>query len=298
MSTSIEPPDERGDGPHDEIASRRPPEPDETSADPWATVRLDRSAPNGPGKTRRIPTDEPARRPSVPGPGDSPDDASFDRPNPQSPQPTTDPWTRPAADPWIDVTPGAQASAPLRTPTRGRRVGAGAGLFVAGAVVGALLTGVYTGWGANASATALTGQNGPAQPGAPDGSVQGEQSQNGQGLQGQGGQGRGGQGFGAGPGFANGGEQRVYGTLTAVSSSKLGVKTSSGTTTISSNTQILRNGQLASASDLRVGDAVLVHVFPATNSDGVLERVIARSGSGSGRSSSSDTSSSDDGATT
>jgi hypothetical protein len=106
-----------------------------------------------------------------------------------------------------------------------------------------------------------------AQGGAPGG-VQGRVP-GGQGLRGVGGQ---------------DGEQRLTGTLTAVSASRLTVRTSSGSATyqVVSQTQIVRNGVLASASDLKVGDRVLVHVFPANGSDGVLERVIVVPGAATG----------------
>ncbi|MGZ4602264.1 MAG: hypothetical protein ACXV0U_01555 [Kineosporiaceae bacterium] len=211
-------------------------------------------------------------------------------------QRVADPWMESVGDPWMDVTPGVQpltASSP--PPGRGRRSLAGVGLFAAGAVAGALLTGVYTGWGSSSSNSALAAQNGQAQGAQPGAPAPSSQDPNAQGQQGQpgvgGGQGLGGQGFGGGQGFQ--GEQRLVGMLTAVSGSKVTVRsgTGSATYTITSNTQILRDGAPAMARDLRVGDLVLVHVFPAANADGVLERLIARSGSTSGGSGSGGTSS-------
>jgi len=72
--------------------------------------------------------------------------------------------------------------------------------------------------------------------------------------------------------------------LTAVSGSEVTVRTSSGSATyqLVSQTQIVRDGALASASDLQAGDRLLMHVFPAAGSDGVLERLIAVSGTGAG----------------
>jgi hypothetical protein len=89
-----------------------------------------------------------------------------------------------------------------------------------------------------------------------------------------------------GPGDASGGipggisgEQHVQGTLTAKSGSKLTVKTSDGTSasyTVSSTTQIVRDGTMAALSDLKIGDAVQVHVIPASSGSGtVVERVFA-----------------------
>lgn len=71
------------------------------------------------------------------------------------------------------------------------------------------------------------------------------------------------------------GEQHLLGAITAVGSSTLTVRTSAGTATypISSNTQIVKNGQLASLSSLSVGDTVLLHVYPV-NGKTFVERVI------------------------
>jgi hypothetical protein len=133
----------------------------------------------------------------------------------------------------------------------------------------------------------------------PDGQVLGDQVPGGQlpggqGQQGQQGVGPNGQGFGGG----SDGEQHLVGTLTAVSGSTVTVTSgaASATYSITAQTQILRNGALATTKDLRAGDRVLVHVFPAANSDGVLERLITRSGST--RSGPSSSSSTDDGTTT
>jgi hypothetical protein len=205
---------------------------------------------------------------------------------------------QPTGDPWIDVTPGGPTTGTAASPTdgRGRRIGGAIGLFAVGAVVGALVTGIATGWGSN-DASALTSQNGSAQGSAiqpraqlPGQGLQGQQPGTGQnGQNGQSGQGGNGQGF-----AGRDGEIRLVGTLTAVSGSKVTVESTTGsaTYTISSTTWILRNGAAALASALRVGDAVLVHVFPSSSSDGVLELIYAR-----GTASGSD-SSSDDGSTT
>ncbi|HVN13481.1 MAG TPA: hypothetical protein VMT69_15410 [Kineosporiaceae bacterium] len=152
------------------------------------------------------------------------------------------------------------------------------GLFAAGAVAGALLVGAYSGWASKGSSLSLAGQNGQVQGIQPGAQVPGGQAQGQPGV--GGGQGIGGEAPG-GRGFQ--GEQRLVGTLTAVTSSNVTVESGpgSGTYTITSTTQILRDGSPATAADLRVGDQVLVHVFPAANSDGVLERLIARSRSSS-----------------
>ena len=88
---------------------------------------------------------------------------------------------------------------------------------------------------------------------------------------------------------------RLIGTLTAVSGTKVTVKSAAGdsaTYTLTSSTRILRNGTEAQASDLRAGDAVLVHAFPSSSSDGTLELIYAR-GAGSGPSGSGSSSGDD-----
>ena len=198
-------------------------------------------------------------------------------------------------DPWLDVTPPRPGDAPAfedrgpRPPGQGRRLLGIVGLVAAGAVAGGLIVNAVEGFRATDTAAvqpAAANQNGQAGPNgvAPGGGVPGGAQggvQGGQGLQG------GGQGLQGGAGGQGlGGEQHVIGTLTAVSGSKVTVRTSSGSATyqLVAQTQIVRDGALASASDLKAGDRVLVHVFPANGSDGVLERLIAVSGTGSGRS--------------
>jgi hypothetical protein len=144
-------------------------------------------------------------------------------------------------------------------------------------VAGALIVNAVDGF--RASDTAAVQPSGVSQNGiAPNGAVPGGGAQGGVPGGVPGGQGlQGGGGFGG-----QDGEQRLTGTLTAVSGSKVTVRTSSGSATyqLVSQTQIVRNGELGSASELKAGDRVLVHVFPANGSDGVLERLIAVSGSG------------------
>src|SRR5690349_5510515 len=208
-------------------------------------------------------------------------------------------WAGVEPDPWLDVTPLRPGEAPAladrgpRPPGQGRRLLGIVGLVALGAVAGGLIVNAVDGFRATDTAAlqpAAASQNGQAGPnaavpggGGPQGGVQGGQGlqRGGQGLQG------GGQGLQGGAGGQGlGGEQHVIGTLTAVSGSKVTVRTSSGSATyqLVSQTQIVRDGALASAADLKPGDRVLVHVFPANGSDGVLERVIAVSGTGSGRS--------------
>jgi hypothetical protein len=217
--------------------------------------------------------------------------------------PAADPWGLPTGDPWIDVTPGGPTTETVGPAPDGRgrrRIGAAVGLFAAGVLCGALVTGIFTGWGSN-NASALSPQTGQSQgsavqPGAqpPGQGQQGQQpgaGQGGQGLNGQGGQGL----------TGRDGEVRLVGTLTAVSGEKVTVKSAAGsaTYTITSSTRILRNGTESQASDLHAGDVVLVHAFPSSSSDGSLELIYARStGNGSsGSGSSSDDSSGDDSTT-
>lgn len=83
-------------------------------------------------------------------------------------------------------------------------------------------------------------------------------------------------GQGGGPGRGLTGEQRLQGTLTAVGSSSVTVRTSSGTATyaVTSASELVRNGQRVSLSGLKTGEAVLVHVYPL-NGKTVVERLFA-----------------------
>jgi hypothetical protein len=62
------------------------------------------------------------------------------------------------------------------------------------------------------------------------------------------------------------GEQRLQGTLTALGPSSVTVRTVSGTATytVTSSTEILRDGVPATLAELKVGDAVFMHVYPAS----------------------------------
>lgn len=99
----------------------------------------------------------------------------------------------------------------------------------------------------------------------------------GAGAQGQGqlGQGQLGQGFPGGFGRDDG-EQRFVGTLTQVSGSSVTVRTQSGTATyqVGSDTQVVKDGQVASVSDLAAGDEVLMHVISGGGTP-TVERIIA-----------------------
>jgi hypothetical protein len=97
------------------------------------------------------------------------------------------------------------------------------------------------------------------------------------------------QGFqGAPPGAGGGGiagEQHIQGTLTAKTSGSITVKSTSGTATyvVNATTEIVRNGQAATLSAVRVGDAVFVHVHPSSSGQMLVERLFAgTSANGSG----------------
>ena len=81
------------------------------------------------------------------------------------------------------------------------------------------------------------------------------------------------------------GEQHLQGTVTAIGAGSVTVQTSGGTATyvVNAATDIRRNGAPAQLSDLRAGDAVLVHVYPSGGAS-VAERVlVTTTGTGTAR---------------
>jgi hypothetical protein len=75
------------------------------------------------------------------------------------------------------------------------------------------------------------------------------------------------------------GEQHVQGTMIAKSGSTITVKATDGTTAayvVDSSTEIVRDGQPASLSDIAVGDPVFVHVYPSSGQM-LVERLFAGS---------------------
>lgn len=102
--------------------------------------------------------------------------------------------------------------------------------------------------------------------------------------QGPGAAGQSGQGFRGGPpgGFDGGpggraGETRAFGTLSAIGTSSVTVKSSTGSTTvvpIGSSTGVVRDGVRTTLSSLKVGDRVVVHIVP-NGSSTVAEVVLA-----------------------
>jgi len=81
-------------------------------------------------------------------------------------------------------------------------------------------------------------------------------------------------------GFAGGGiagEQRLQGSVTAKTATTVTVKSSTGTDTytVDSTTQIERNGQPATLAAIEIGDPVLVHVYPSSSGQMLVERLLA-----------------------
>jgi hypothetical protein len=217
--------------------------------------------------------------------------------NPQRPQPDDEwllnPTTPTAQDP--EPTEVLDTSAPVQAtdvaPRQGRSqlLGAG-GLVAAGLVVGAVGTFALGHHGSSTTTFQPAGNNVQQAPGGSFGAPPGMQSGTGQqGTVPQGGttqqqqgsgtfQGGPMGGFGGPPGMGGGmaGEEHVQGTVAGVSGSTLRVTTSSGTKsyTVGSSTQVIRNGQAATLSQLASGDPVVVHVI-TSNGSTFVERVIA-----------------------
>jgi hypothetical protein len=74
------------------------------------------------------------------------------------------------------------------------------------------------------------------------------------------------------------GEQHIVGTVAATTDSTVTVKTSDGsstTYTVNATTEIMRNGQAATLSEIQAGDPVLVHVYPSSSGEMLVEKVYA-----------------------
>ena len=80
------------------------------------------------------------------------------------------------------------------------------------------------------------------------------------------------------------GEQRIQGTVTAKTSTTVTVKSSSATSTytVNATTEIVRDGQAASLSAVQVGDPVVVHVYPSSSGQMLVERLLAGSSASGG----------------
>ena len=185
----------------------------------------------------------------------------------------------PAVDPddgdWLISPEPSTPPAADEAPRPGRRAAlAAAGLVAAGALVGGV------GVSALRSHTST-----PASPSAftnvqlPNGQLPNGQLPNGQ-LPDDGSQD---DGFAGGPGGGIAGEQRVGGTVTAVNASSVTIRTASGTASyaVTAQSQIVRDGALASLSAVRAGDNVFVHLIPGSGSSYVVERLFAQSGASS-----------------
>ena len=90
--------------------------------------------------------------------------------------------------------------------------------------------------------------------------------------------------FAGGPpsGIAGGGvtgEQHIQGTLTAKTATTVTVRSSSGTASyvVNATTEIVRNRQSAMLGSVKVGDPVLVHVYPSSSGRMLVERLFAGS---------------------
>ncbi|HET6817018.1 MAG TPA: hypothetical protein VFH66_07325 [Mycobacteriales bacterium] len=180
----------------------------------------------------------------------------------------------------------------------GRRTAlAAAGLVAAGALVGAVGVAAFRPHTSTAAAGARPAgfvrgqfQNGQV----PNGQVPNGQVPNGQLPNGQAPNGQGLPGGGAGPGGADG-EQHLTGVVVSVGSSSIRLRTSLGTASyaVTAQTEIVRNGSVASLSSIRPGDGVFVHLMPTGGNSYAVERLFAQATStGSGSSSAGTTSSS------
>lgn len=199
-----------------------------------------------------------------------------DQPTPDAPVPAADQWltspetyravpgTEPSATP--EATAGAAAGG---SPAKGRPRwvpwAAGAGLVAVGVLAGggvALALGGDDDHGRDGAFPAV-GQPGLPAPGLPGPGLPGERDDDRDGAFQQ-------------PGGIVG-EQRLSGTLTAVTSDSLTLRVSGSETTyaLTSASQVVVDGQPATVSDLSKGDAVLMHVIPGANGDFVVERVFA-----------------------
>jgi hypothetical protein len=158
---------------------------------------------------------------------------------------------------------GAAAATEEAAPRTGRALARAAGLGVAGLLMGVIgVTAVQAAVGGSPSTTGTAATN----PVSGNGTLPGQA-------------GRPPRGFGGGVA----GEQRVAGTVTAVGSRSITVRSTSGKATYAVNgtTQIQRNGQQAALSSLQTGDQVLVHLVPS-GSGYIAERVLVGAFGGPG----------------
>lgn len=153
----------------------------------------------------------------------------------------------------------------------GRRTAlAGVGLVTAGLLVGGV------------GVAALRPHSSPNNA-TPTGFAQNGQIPNGNGQL-PNGQLQGGQGGFGGPGGGVDGEQRVTGSVVSVGSASIRIRTSSGTASygVTGQTEIVRNGALASLSAVQPGDDVFVHLIPSSGSSYVVERLFVQASTSAG----------------
>ncbi len=161
-------------------------------------------------------------------------------------------------DVWEPPPPATQPepTEPPRRPTGYRKAAKTAALVAAGLLVGggAVFAAVHKSGSSSGSNASATG----TRNGAIGGGTQGVQG-----------------GPPGGGGVA--GEQHIQGTVTAKTGSSITVKSSSGTATyvVNATTEIVRNGQQATLSAVKVGDAVFVHVYPSSSGQMMVERLFA-----------------------
>ena len=161
----------------------------------------------------------------------------------------------PAAPAYGDPVPGRDRTGVLTA----------AGLVIAGLVVGAVGT-LALGHSSSGGTTTLTNAGNQQGFGGPGQLPQGGAPQGGD-RQG---------GFGGPPGGAGLDGEWVQGTLTALGSSTVTVRTSSGTATyaVTSSSELVRDGRRVSLSGLKTGEPVFLHVYPL-NGRTVVERLFA-----------------------
>lgn len=157
------------------------------------------------------------------------------------------------------VIPSTETPDPHETPRRSRGLAVGAASLVVAFAVGAGVVYGFQHVAGNADASSTLPSAGAAQQGP-------------RGFFGGGSQSRGGVS----------GEQYVQGTITATTASSVTVRSSSGTATyaVTSQSEILRNGQQAALSSVKAGDAVFLHVYPDSSGRMLVERLFAGTSAG------------------
>jgi hypothetical protein len=167
-----------------------------------------------------------------------------------------------------------EIASPDRKPV-GRAVALGAGLVLAGALVGTVGVSVVQAATRNTAATttqppAAAAQGGTGTQAVPPGGGFGGPT---------------GGRFGGPQGGGVPGEQRITGTIASIGTSSVSVKTTSGTSTygVDGSTDIRRDGQTIALSSLTAGETVLLHVLPTSSGSAMYaERILAGTSFGRG----------------